>query len=101
RSASLIYTLSLHDALPICGVLTDWAGWAWIFFTNVPVCLVVMMLCPTLLPESPRNRQRLDLPGAVTATGALTLMLLALFRIAEADRKSTRLNSSHVSISYA
>src|SRR5690625_290649 len=66
------------------GVLTDWAGWAWIFFTNVPVCLVVMMLCPTLLPESPRNRQRLDLPGAVTATGALTLMLLALFRIAEA-----------------
>jgi EmrB/QacA subfamily drug resistance transporter len=65
------------------GVLTDWAGWAWIFFTNVPVCLVVLVLCPMLLPESPRNRQRLDLPGAITGTGALVLMLLALFRIAE------------------
>lgn len=65
------------------GVLTDWAGWAWIFFTNVPVCLVVLLLSPILLPVSTGNRQRLDLPGAVTATGALVLLLLTLFRIAE------------------
>lgn len=65
------------------GVLTDWAGWSWIFFTNIPVCLVVLILCPVLLAESARNSQRLDLPGAITATGALVLMLLALFRIAE------------------
>lgn len=65
------------------GVLTDWIGWAWIFFTNVPVCLAVLLLCPMLLPEIPRNRQRLDVPGAITATGALVLMLLALFRVAE------------------
>ncbi|HLS14993.1 MAG TPA: MFS transporter [Beutenbergiaceae bacterium] len=64
------------------GVLTDWAGWAWIFLTNIPVCLAVLALCPALLPKVPRNRQRLDLPGALTATGALVLMLLALFRIA-------------------
>lgn len=65
------------------GVLTEWAGWAWIFFTNVPVCLVVLMLCPVLLPESTRNRQRLDLAGTITATGALVLVLLTLFRLAE------------------
>lgn len=65
------------------GVLTDRAGWAWIFFTNVPVCLVVLVLCPMLLPESTRYKQRLDLPGAITATGALVLALLTLFRIAE------------------
>lgn len=64
------------------GVLTEWAGWAWIFFTNVPVCLVVLMLCPILLPENTRNRQRLDLPGAITSTGTLVLTLLALFSIA-------------------
>lgn len=65
------------------GVLTDWAGWSWIFYTNVPVCLIVLILCPTLLPDSPRSGQRLDLPGAITATGALVLLLLSLFRIAE------------------
>ncbi len=65
------------------GVLTDWAGWAWIFFTNVPVCVVVLLLSVMLLPESPGNRVRLDLPGAITATGALVLLLLTLFRIAE------------------
>lgn len=65
------------------GVLTDWAGWAWIFFTNIPVCLIVLMLCPIVLPKSARNRQRLDLPGAITATAALVLTLLTLFRLAE------------------
>lgn len=65
------------------GVLTDRAGWAWIFFTNVPVCLAVLILCPTLIPEIPRTRRRLDLPGALIATGTLMLILLALFRVAE------------------
>ncbi|MGC0251708.1 MFS transporter [Pseudactinotalea sp. Z1748] len=65
------------------GVLTDWVGWAWVFYTNVPVCLVVLILCPILLPESPRNNQRLDLPGSIVATSALVLLLLGLFRITE------------------
>ncbi|WP_193105957.1 MFS transporter [Brachybacterium sp. FME24] len=65
------------------GVLTDWAGWEWIFFTNVPVCIVVLMLGPMLLPDSTGTREQLDLPGAATASGALVLTLLALFRVAE------------------
>ncbi|MDX2356531.1 MFS transporter [Dietzia sp. PP-33] len=64
------------------GVLTDWAGWAWIFYTNVPVCLAVLILCPQVLPASIRRRRRLDLPGAITATGTLVLTLLALFHFA-------------------
>ncbi|NOV98792.1 EmrB/QacA subfamily drug resistance transporter [Isoptericola halotolerans] len=65
------------------GVLTDRAGWEWIFLTNVPVCLLVLAVGPALLPEATAHRQRLDLPGAVTATGGLVLLLLALFRVAE------------------
>jgi Na+/melibiose symporter-like transporter len=49
------------------------------------VCLTVLVLSPLLLPES-RDRgreQRLDLPGAVTMTGALVLLLYAIFRFAD------------------
>lgn len=63
-------------------MLTDWAGWAWIFLTNVPVCLLVLLLCPVLVPESTPVRQRLDLPGALTVTTALVLLLVGLFRVA-------------------
>ncbi len=65
------------------GVLTDGPGWEWIFLTNVPVCLVVLSLCRVLLPEGSAGGQRPDVAGAVTITAALTLMLLALFRVAE------------------
>src|SRR5436309_8939618 len=47
----------------------------------------------------------LDLPGALTVTGGLLLLVYALTVAAtdgiSSDRKSTRLNSSHVKISYA
>lgn len=66
------------------GVLTDWVGWAWIFFTNVPVCLAVLAVSLMLLPANqPRRDQRIDLPGAVTGTSSLVLMLLALFWVAD------------------
>lgn len=65
------------------GVLTDWAGWSWIFYTNVPVCVLVLIVSPLLVPAGARHGRRLDLPGAFIATGGLVLLLLGLFRIAE------------------
>src|SRR5699024_12047250 len=44
---------------------------------------------------------RFTLVGATTRKGLLTAPLRARFGIDMRDRKSTRLNSSHVSISYA
>src|ERR687887_340151 len=34
------------------GVLTDWLSWSWIFFVNVPVAAVGLVLTPLLLNES-------------------------------------------------
>src|SRR5690606_11345774 len=62
------------------GVLTDYAGWEWIFFINVPVTIVVMALAPRLLRESRVDAlvRRFDLPGAVTATGGMVSLVYAI-----------------------
>src|SRR5690606_41245643 len=73
-----IYTLSLHDALPI---------------------LDQFELCRGGLPGLPQ------VPGLVVARGRFRRGLRAVARAGDQlrgrDRKSTRLNSSHVKISYA
>ena len=34
------------------GVLTEYAGWEWVLFVNVPIGLAAAALAPRLLPES-------------------------------------------------
>ena len=34
------------------GMLTEWAGWEWVLFVNVPIGLAAAFLAPRLLPES-------------------------------------------------
>src|SRR5262245_64576308 len=65
-ATSAIYTLSLHDALPICRTLRRWVKGqgSWVAKAG-------------------------DVPKAPASAGA------------PLDRKSTRLNSSHLGISYA
>src|SRR3712207_8844296 len=68
-----IYTLSLHDALPICTVTAT--------ETNRPAAVVVVVEVATGWPATRGGAADAVAPGA--------------------DRKSTRLNSSHANISYA
>src|SRR3712207_7697739 len=73
-----IYTLSLHDALPISAVWTSWGS-----AVNTLIAEVFQgPLQPPVLVCDPEGLR----PG-----GDAEL----------ADRKSTRLNSSHANISYA
>jgi MFS family permease len=66
------------------GLLTDLAGWRSIFLINLPIGLLAMILALRVLPESRvTGRPRLDLPGAVTLTGGLAALTLALTRFAE------------------
>lgn len=66
------------------GALTEAAGWPWIFFVNVPVCVAIMAVSPRLLPrgQAVGGRGSFDLAGAATVTAALMCLLLALFAIA-------------------
>ncbi|HZU61599.1 MAG TPA: MFS transporter [Solirubrobacteraceae bacterium] len=63
------------------GALTDSFGWASIFYINVPVGAVVVLLSFLRLSESrdPEGK-RVDWVGTVTFTGALFALVLALIR---------------------
>jgi EmrB/QacA subfamily drug resistance transporter len=61
------------------GMLTEWAGWEWVLFVNVPVGLAAAALATRLLPES-RNEERtsFDVAGAVTVTAGVATLVYAL-----------------------
>ncbi len=61
------------------GLLIQAAGWQAIFFVNLPIGLVALLLGPPILLES-RNpaARRLDLPGQLLAIGALAAVTYAL-----------------------
>ncbi|WP_053203141.1 MFS transporter [Jiangella muralis] len=69
------------------GLLTAGPGWSWIFYVNVPVGIVLVVLLPRLLATvrpgddpahgDPRPR-RLDVPGAVLVTAATAALIYGL-----------------------
>jgi EmrB/QacA subfamily drug resistance transporter len=60
------------------GLLTSYADWRWVFFVNVPIGLLVLVLAPRVLGESERVRGKFDLPGAVTGTLGLAALVYGL-----------------------
>src|ERR1700754_2432321 len=72
------------------GMLTEWAGWEWVLFVNVPIGLAAAFLAPRLLPES-RNEgeRRFDIAGAVTITAGLSLLVYTLVNANQAGWGST------------
>lgn len=64
------------------GLITDFLGWEWVFFVNVPIGVVGIALSYVLLPESQdsSSSRRLDLVGAGTITAGLVLLVFGLTR---------------------
>src|ERR1700746_3127639 len=61
------------------GMLTKYAGWEWIFFVNVPVGALVLLLTRSVVRESRIPRLRgFDAGGAVTITTSLALLVYAI-----------------------
>jgi EmrB/QacA subfamily drug resistance transporter len=64
------------------GVLTTYASWRWVLFVNVPIGIVVAAAAPRVLAESRRRPGRIDVAGAVTATGGIALLVYGLSKAA-------------------
>ena len=60
------------------GLLVTYASWRWVLFVNVPIGLVVAAVTARVLPETGRRGGRFDLPGAVTATAGIALLVYGL-----------------------
>jgi EmrB/QacA subfamily drug resistance transporter len=61
------------------GILTQYAGWEWIFFVNVPVGALVLALTRPIVRESRIPGLRgFDAGGAVTITSSLSLLVYAI-----------------------
>jgi EmrB/QacA subfamily drug resistance transporter len=64
------------------GILTDFASWRWVLFVNVPIGIVLAIAAPRVLATSQRRPGRLDLPGALTVTAGMVLLVYGLSRAA-------------------
>ncbi len=65
------------------GVLTQYLSWRWNFFVNVPIGMAVAFAATRLLPHhigEENHKIKLDLPGAVLATGGLMSLVYGLSR---------------------
>src|ERR687896_1126285 len=73
------------------GVITEFLGWRWVLFVNVPVALAALLLAPAVIAESRNERvpRSLDLAGALTATSGLGLLIYAISEVPENGWMST------------
>ena len=62
------------------GLLTRYAGWQYIFYLNVPIGAVALLLAPRIVPESRLDtvRRKFDAAGALAGTGGLVLLVDAI-----------------------
>jgi EmrB/QacA subfamily drug resistance transporter len=62
------------------GILTQYLGWRWNFFINVPVGIIMALAISRIVPaykSEETSRRSLDLPGAVLITASLITQVFA------------------------
>ncbi|MGE5287968.1 MAG: MFS transporter [Micromonosporaceae bacterium] len=64
--------------LVVGGLLTTYLSWRWVLFVNVPIGILVAFMARYVLSESPRRTGRFDLPGAITGTAGVALLVYGL-----------------------
>jgi len=67
------------------GVITNYLSWRWIMFVNVPIGLLLAFAAPRVLIRGEGKPGRLDLPGALTVTAGVSLLVYGLARVATHD----------------
>jgi EmrB/QacA subfamily drug resistance transporter len=63
------------------GILTEYLSWEWVFFVNVPVGILAILLSLRFIPESRQaDTNGVDVLGAISVTAGLTLLVYAIVK---------------------
>jgi drug resistance transporter, EmrB/QacA subfamily len=75
-----VFGISFIIGPALGGLLTDNVSWHWIFYVNIPVGIVSLIVLARLLPTVKRAgaTRNLDLPGAAVFTVAISALLVGL-----------------------
>ena len=72
------------------GVLTQYLNWRWCLYVNVPIAVAAAVAgWRVLSPSRPAGAQRLDIPGALLATGTLAALVYGCTRAVTDGWRST------------
>ena len=75
-----VFGVSFLIGPAIGGLITDTIGWHWIFFVNVPIGLISLVIISRLLPaiKRPDAARNIDYLGAAVFAVAISLILIGL-----------------------
>src|SRR5918999_966507 len=73
-------------------LLTQYAGWQYIFYLNVPIGAAALLLAPRIVPESRLDtmRRKFDAAGAIAGTGGMVLLVGAISQAPQYGWDATR-----------
>ena len=74
------------------GVLTEYLGWEWVLWVNVPIGIAAAIVAPMLIAESRSESmtRSFDLAGAISVTAGLSVLVYALVDATDAGWGSTQ-----------
>ncbi|HEX3294554.1 MAG TPA: MFS transporter, partial [Solirubrobacterales bacterium] len=77
------------------GILTEYLGWEWVLWVNVPVAAIALAFTPGLIPESRSESatRHFDAAGAVSITAGLSLLAYAFLDASSSGWGSTKIIS--------
>ncbi len=80
---SLVSSGGASVGLVVGGMLTDWVSWRWGLFINVPIGIGLVFAARQVLSETPPEKGKFDVAGALTSTLGITALVYGFIRVAE------------------
>lgn len=65
------------------GVITEYLSWPWVFYINIPIGIIILLITPMLMPAGGARKGSVDLLGAITVTAGVGAAVFAVVRAPE------------------